>query len=503
MGIISCTQPQVDIKEVDEIKNDGGDIKYVDDIWDVFEFKKKIGDGATADVALVSHKGTDTFYALKMVKKKKRKHFDRERKILSRFDCPNIVRLNDVWEDSNRYYFSLEYCAGDSLISRAAKRKTYTENVASKTVTMILKAVKYIHDLDIIHRDIKPENLVYLSDKDAALKLLDFGLAIEVPPEEKFTYRSGTPYYMAPEVIRNTSRSAALCKKADVWCLGICLYILLNGSTPFKGNNRDELFTSILYHPLEFRNKDISTDAKDLLIKIIEKDPEKRINVSEALSHPWIMRGGQEEKEMVLSTAQALKQLHTKHSVHRALEEVAIQSLDEFDDKAMRQLFDRYDKNGDGNITREELASALEDRHIYRETAIKIAREVLARTDTNQDCMIQFEEFKIAMLRNQLTQDEYRMHVIFSVLDSNKNGYISIDELVHCMPECEVELIQLIQLRFNEADQDKDGQLSFDEFTELLTVNDKLRNSTMMALHREEELMKVVNDNEHFIRKLS
>merc|ERR1719320_1627833 len=71
------------------------------------------------------------------------------------------------------------------------------------------------------------------------------------------------------------------------------------------------------------------------------------------------------------------------------------------------------------------------------------------------------------------------MHVIFSVLDSNKNGYISIDELVHCMPECEVELIQLIQLRFNEADQDKDGQLSFDEFTELLTVNDKLRNSTL------------------------
>jgi len=503
MGAVACKQPKEESDERDEAKNEDAVIKYVKDIWDVFDFKKKLGAGATADVVLVSLRGTDDLYALKMVKKNKRNHFDRERKILGRLDCPNIIRLNDIYQDRQRYYFTMEYCAGESLILRTAQRKRYTENVASKTVGMILKAVKYLHDMDIVHRDIKPENFVYLSKKDAALKMLDFGLAIEVPPGETFSYRAGTPYFMAPEVIRNPKgRSGAICKKSDIWSAGICLYILLNGTAPFKGHNRDELFKVILGDTLTFKNEVLSPDAKDLLLKLLHKDPKKRITASEALAHPWIMRGGQEEKELVLSTAQALGYMHTKHSVHRALENVAINSLDEFDDKAMKLLFDRYDKNGDGNITKQEFASALEDRHIYKQKALEIAAEVLVRTDTNRDCMIQFEEFKVSMLRHQLTQDEYRMHVIFSTLDSNKNGQISIDELVHCLPDCEEELIKHIKLRFNEADKDKDGELSFDEFTELLSLDDKLRNSTMMALNREEDLIKVVNDNEQFVENL-
>merc|ERR1711964_805845 len=102
------------------------------------------------------------------------------------------------------------------------------------------------------------------------------------------------------------------------------------------------------------------------------------------------------------------------------------------------------------------------------------------------------------MLRHQLTQDEYRMHAIFSALDANRDGQISIDELVHCLPDFDNEIINHIRLRFNDADKDKDGELSFDEFTELLRVDDKLRESTLKAINYDDALIKTVNDNEQF-----
>lgn len=497
-GTLEEKQDCEDSPQVEE-KKECKEIKYVRDIWRIFDFKKKLGQGATADVVLVSQKDKNVLYALKMVNKLKSNHFDREYKILGRLECPNIIRLEAAYEDSDMYYFSMEYLAGDSLIFRTAKRKKYSERVASETIKMILNAVKYIHDMDIVHRDIKPENFVYLSEKDAALKMLDFGLAIEVPRNEKFSYRSGTPYFMAPEVILNTQdRSSTVCKKSDVWSIGIVLYILLNGTAPFKGYNRDELFKTVLHNPLKFENMGLSSNAKDLVKALMEKDPDKRIDVSEALEHPWIMKRGQEEDDIMESTVKALSYLHAKLCVHRALEDVAIASMDEFDDKAIKMLFDRYDKNGDGNITKEEFASALEDRHMYKQKADEIANNMLTRSDTNNDSLIDFEEFKRAMVLHQLTQDEYRMHVIFSSLDTNKNGYISIDELVHCLPDSCDELVQNITRRFKEADQDNDGELSFNEFTELLKQNEELRESTISVLVLEEKLYGVVNDNEQY-----
>jgi len=210
------------------------------------------------------------------------------------------------------------------------------------------------------------------------------------------------------------------------------------------------------------------------------------------------MREGQDEKELMVSTAKALGYMHTKHSIHRALEKVALDSIDQFDEKAMKQLFDRCDKNNDGNITKDEFVSALEERNIYRLKALEMAQEILARSDTNEDFMIQFDEFKVSMLRHQLTQDEYRMHAIFSALDANRDGKISIDELVHCLPAFDKEVIHLIQSRFVDADKDKDGQLSFDEFTELLTVDHNLRQSTLRAITYDASLIRRVDDNEKF-----
>jgi len=514
MGCIQATARVEEEKECEdkkqvEEKKESENIEYVNDIWRLFEARKKLGQGATADVVLVSRKkigqeetarkDKNVLYALKMVNKLKSNHFDREYKILGRLQSPNIIRLEGVYEDNNMYYFLMEYCAGDSLIVRTAKRKKYSENVASNTVKTILKSVNYIHDMDIVHRDIKPENFVYLSENDAGLKMLDFGLAIEVPDNDKYRYRSGTPYFMAPEVILNNEpRSSSVCKKSDVWSVGIVLYIMLNGTAPFKGSNRDELFRTIISSPLKIVNRELSSGAKDFLTKLVEKDPNKRLSVSEALAHQWIMEGGEEDDDIMNSTVQALSYFNSKLLVHRALEEVAIRTVDKFDDKAIKMLFDRYDKNLDGSITKAEFASALADRHMYKQMADEIAATMLTSADTNGDCLIDFDEFKRAMVQYQLTQDEYRMHSIFSALDTNKDGQVSIDELVHCLPDSDAGLVQMIKHRFEEADKDNDGELCFNEFIDLLQQDGELRESTMSSLVQEEKLFKVVNDNEQY-----
>merc|ERR1719431_242861 len=164
--------------------------------------------------------------------------------------------------------------------------------MASNTAKMMFQAVKYLHDMNVVHRDIKPENFVYLTEKDAALKLLDFGIAMDVLPDEDFNYRAGTPYYMAPEVIRNRqARNGETCKKGDMWSIGVCLFIMLNGQAPFKGSSKNALFDNILYqNKIRFTTRGISSEAKDLCFKLLQRDPDQRFSVDQALDHPWIVK---------------------------------------------------------------------------------------------------------------------------------------------------------------------------------------------------------------------
>merc|ERR1719150_3041902 len=184
-------------------------------------------------------------------------------------------------------YIALEYCSGDQMLQRIANKRKYTEGMASKTFKDMLLAVKYLHDRDLIHRDIKPENFVYLSkDSDAGIKLLDFGIAMEALPSEEYRYRAGTPYYMAPEVIRNQeARSGSECRKGDMWSLGICLFIMLNGQAPFKGSDKKSLFDNILFQSkIKFQSRGISKEAKKLVFDLLQRDPARRFDVDKALA---------------------------------------------------------------------------------------------------------------------------------------------------------------------------------------------------------------------------
>jgi len=478
-------------KEYEEVHN----------IWEVLNFEKNLGVGASAQVCLVTKKDTQVKYALKMMSHEHREIFVKELRMLNRLNSPHIVRYECAYSDPRSSYIMMEYCSGESLIQRIANRRKYTEGIASNTAKEMLLAIKTLHDKHIVHRDIKPENFVYLlTDKNAALKLLDFGIAMDAFPDGRYSYRAGTPYYMAPEVIRNREeRSGTLCKKSDMWSFGICIFIMLNGQVPFKGTTKNELFDSILFQKkMTFTTRGISKEAKEFVFKLLQRDANQRLSVDDALHHPWIVKGGKNENEIMTSTVEALRFFNAKQTIHRALQKVASSNMDEHDEKHMRNLFDQFDQNGDGNITKEECITALKINKLDPEEAERMAAEIIKASDDNNDNMIQYNEFKNAMARHGLSQDEYRMHAIFSALDTNRDGYISIEEFTKCLPEegSDGDTTEVIQA-FKDADENNDGRLSLEEFMKILQVSPRRKSSALKALEPQ-EMGVVMNDDQRY-----
>jgi len=457
----------------------------IDTIWNVVKYKRKLGVGGSAQVCLVSSLDTEELFALKMMGHEYHSLFLKEIRMLKMLDCPQIVRFEEAFKDSQSDYILMEYCAGASLIRRIAQKKKYTEGMAASTAKMMLLALKHLHDKNIVHRDIKPENFVYLTTRDQTLKLLDFGIAMDAIPAKSYTWHAGTPYYMAPEVVKNTEpRSGDICKKSDMWSLGVCLFIMLNGQAPFKGASKEAVFDNILAQSkIKFSTPGMSDEAKDFVLKLLQRDPKNRISVDEALMHRWVVSCGKNENEIISSTVEALRFFDARTTVHRALHRVALENLNEHDELYYRQIFNQFDSNGDGNLSREECKAALELNNIYPREAERLVNQFFEEADLNHDNMIQYDEFKCAMVKKGLSYDEYRIHAVFSALDVNRDGKISIDEFTNCLSEGgDEEEISEIVTAFSEADENKDNALSFQEFANIINSSPQRRKNTFRLL---------------------
>lgn len=146
----------------------------------------------------------------------------------------------------------------------------------------------------MIHRDLKPENVLLDKSTPPRVTIIDFGTAGIIQPDEKLTVKFGTPYYIAPEVLKKSYN-----EKADLWSCGVILYILLCGYPPFNGNSDKQIISAVMagkYTVDEPEWEHISSEAIDLVSKLLELEPEKRITAADALQHPWILKMASSEK---------------------------------------------------------------------------------------------------------------------------------------------------------------------------------------------------------------
>uniref|UniRef100_A0A8C8FG76 calcium/calmodulin-dependent protein kinase n=1 Tax=Oncorhynchus tshawytscha TaxID=74940 RepID=A0A8C8FG76_ONCTS len=199
------------------------------------------------------------------------------------------VRLHDSISEEGHHYLIFDLVTGGELFEDIVAREYYSEADASHCIQQILEAVLHCHQMGVVHRDLKPENLLLASkSKGAAVKLADFGLAIEVEGEQQAWFGfAGTPGYLSPEVLRKDPYGKAV----DLWACGVILYILLVGYPPFWDEDQHRLYQQIKAGAYDFPSPEwdtVTPEAKDLINKMLTINPAKRITASEVLKHPWI-----------------------------------------------------------------------------------------------------------------------------------------------------------------------------------------------------------------------
>ncbi|XP_031426596.1 calcium/calmodulin-dependent protein kinase type II subunit beta isoform X18 [Clupea harengus] len=261
---------------------------------DEYQLYEELGKGAFSVVRRCVKLCTGQEHAAKIINTKKlnaRDHqkLDREARICRLLKHSNIVRLHDSISEEGFHYLLFDLVTGGELFEDIVAREYYSEADASHCIHQILDSVNHIHQHDIVHRDLKPENLLLASKcKNAAVKLADFGLAIEVQGDQQAWFGfAGTPGYLSPEVLRKEAYG----KPVDIWACGVILYILLVGYPPFWDEDQHKLYQQIKAGAYDFPSPEwdtVTPEAKNLINQMLTINPAKRITSQEALKHPWV-----------------------------------------------------------------------------------------------------------------------------------------------------------------------------------------------------------------------
>ncbi|XP_029140470.1 ribosomal protein S6 kinase alpha-1 [Protobothrops mucrosquamatus] len=260
---------------------------------DGYLIKEAIGVGSYSVCKRCIHKATSTEYAAKIIDKSKRDPSE-EIEILLRYgQHPNIITLKDVYDDGKRVYLVTELMRGGELLDRILKQKCFSEREASSVLHMICKTVEYLHSQGVVHRDLKPSNILYVDESSdpECIRICDFGFAKQLRADNGLLM---TPCYtanfVAPEVLKRQGYDEA----CDIWSLGILLYTMLAGYTPFANGPSDtpeDILVRIGGGKFSLKGGNwntVSDAAKDLVSKMLHVDPHQRLTAKQVLQHPWI-----------------------------------------------------------------------------------------------------------------------------------------------------------------------------------------------------------------------
>eukprot|EP01083_Nonionella_stella_P069748 186139_1 len=253
-----------------------------------FEIGKRLGRGKFGKVYLAREKRSKYIVAIKVLWKKqlyasKVEHqLRREVEILSHLKHKHITRLFAFFADKDKFYLVLEYCPGGEVFNKLRDDGTFSERDTANYIRDVTNALEYCQSKHVIHRDIKPENLLF--DHQMNIKLADFGWSVHSSQNRRITI-CGTPAYIAPEMLEKKRHDPSV----DIWALGVLMYEFLCGMPPFECDKPQEMYKRIKDVKFIFPGH-VSPDARDLIRKLLNKDPSKRLKLEEVLNHPFIVK---------------------------------------------------------------------------------------------------------------------------------------------------------------------------------------------------------------------
>lgn len=380
----------------------------------------------------------------------------------------NLVQFYDAYEDHENVYVVMELCEGGELLDRILSRGgKYSEDDAKAVIIQILNVASFCHLQGVVHRDLKPENFLFTSkDENSQLKAIDFGLSDYVKPDERLNDIVGSAYYVAPEVLHRSYST-----EADIWSIGVIAYILLCGSRPFWARTESGIFRAVLKADPTFDEQPwpaLSSEARDFVKRLLNKDPRKRMTAAQALCHPWIKNSHDMKVPLDILIFKLMKTYMRSSALRKAALRALSKTLTVDELFYLKEQFTLLEPNKNGTICLDNIKMAL-TRNATDAMKESRVHEFLSSLNALQYRKMEFEEFCGATLSvHQLEAlDRWEQHArcAYELFEKDGNRAIVIEELASELglsPSVPVHAVLHDWIRHT------DGKLSFLGFVKLL-----------------------------------
>ena len=342
----------------------------------------------------------------------------------------------------------------------------------------LLSAVRFCHSNNVVHRDLKPENILIESNDERTkdyfnIKVIDFGTS-EISKKNKMLDKQiGTPFYIAPEVLKNFYN-----EKCDLWSCGVIMYILICGSPPFFGETDDEIYAKVKEGKYSLDGEEwdeISDEAKDLIKNLLKKDLDRRISAEEALKHNWLKKYAIKEKkdkepsEIFKKAIINMKDFRAEQKLQQAVLAFIVHNQAEKEDiDDLRKVFRDMNERGDGHLTKEELLKGM-CRVLSEKDAKYEVERIMSLIDNDQNGFIEYEEFLRACLNKEKILTEENLLAAFYVFDKDKSGAISAVEIKNVLGAGATGVEEDVWKDIiKEFDGDGEGEITFVQFKDMM-----------------------------------
>ncbi|KAE8099194.1 hypothetical protein FH972_017196 [Carpinus fangiana] len=405
----------------------------------------------------------------------------------------SIVSFKEACEDDNAVHLVMELCEGGELFDRIVARGHYTERAAAAVTRTIVEVVQLCHKHGVIHRDLKPENFLFANKKEnSPLKAIDFGLSIFFKPGEKFSEIVGSPYYMAPEVLKRNYGP-----EIDIWrgrerghVCSMCAnfvnqtfgpLVLTLAECPYTAESEQGVAQAILRGLIDFKRDpwpNISESAKNLVKQMLEPDPKLRLTAKQVLEHPWLQNAKKAPNVPLGDVVKSrLKQFSMMNRFKRKALRVIAEFLSTEEVGDIKEMFKKIDTDNDGIVSIEELKAGL--RNLGSQLAEPEVQMLIEAVDNDGKGTLDYGEFLAVSLHLRRLANEEHLHKAFSYFDKDGNGYIEPDELRDALMEDGADdCTDVANDIFQEVDTDKDGRISYDEFVAMMKTGTDWRKAS-------------------------
>ena len=408
------------------------------DIRKIYKFKEVLGGGhfGTVRVAYKRKEEPRRYYAIKSISKKNLSPSDledliKEVDIISGLDHPVIIDFYETYQDEFFFHIVMELCKGKEVFQKIASEGKIEEKKVAIVINKVLNAIAYCHSRGITHRDIKPENILFeTNEQNSEIKLIDFGLSRKYSVDQKMHTILGTPYYIAPEVLKGNYD-----EKCDIWSIGALTYIMLSGEPPFKGKSNNEIFMKIIKDPIKFNPykwNNLSENSKNFIKLCLNKDPNKRPNAVEALGHVWFNSIEiSSPKNITQDILNNIKNFSIKQQFKKIVLRYILSTLNETELKKYKRAFYAIDFKHNGTISKEELKRAFEIGKI--EITDDNINKVFKLCDENQKGSLDYTDFLMCAYDKKYLLTDKKLNLAFQYFDVDNSGIIEIHDVKDAM----------------------------------------------------------------------